>query len=49
MVNYPSKLMDFYAWSGNVGVRIEIFTLLTSFLTPGMEIKGLKWPFLDFS
>jgi hypothetical protein len=48
MFNYPPIIRGFHAWNGNVGVRIEIFTLLTSFLTPGMEIKGSKWPFLGF-
>jgi len=41
--------IDFHAWNGNKGVLLVIFTVLTSILTPGMEIKGSKWAFLGFS
>jgi len=33
---------NIHAWNGNKGVDLWILTLLTSFLTPGMEIKGVK-------
>jgi hypothetical protein len=39
----------FYAWNGNKGVKYPMFTMLTSILTPGMEIRGSKWPFYGFS
>jgi len=38
-------LVIFHAWSGNKGVMFRILTLLTLILTPGVEIKGLKWAF----
>jgi hypothetical protein len=41
MLNSP-KLRNIHAWSGNNGVKSWIFTVLTSILTPGMEIKGSK-------
>jgi hypothetical protein len=41
MLNNP-KLRNIHAWSGNKGVKSWIFTVLTSILTPGMEIKGSK-------
>ena len=31
------------------GVGFDIFTVLTSILMPGMEIRGLKWAFQGFS
>jgi len=34
--------MIIHAWTGNEGVDYRIFTMLTSILTPGMEIKGSK-------
>jgi len=36
------KLKYIHAWSGNSGVKSWIFTVLTSILTPGMEIRGSK-------
>jgi len=39
--------MYFYAWSGNKGVKNMIFTMLTSILTPRMEIKGSKTVFSE--
>ena len=39
--------MVFHAWSGKNGVRIMRLTVLTTILTPGLEIKGSKFGFFE--
>ena len=43
------NLRKIHAWNGNKGVDSLILTVLTSILTPGMEIKGSKWVFFEIS